>query len=152
MIETRGYRESLSLLRQILPGELALRPTLATVIVGDGQESGPVGDPEPKRLGHALFCGRDALGAGVDEEALERALIELRELERKGELQYDRNTPSWKEFKRRQKERREAKKKRAAMRDAETKTSSRPRKPRKQQLAAGLRVCPRRACSEAALW
>ena len=82
------------------------------------------------------LLGDKPLPAGVDEEALERALIELRELERKGELQYDRNTPSWKEFKRRQKERREAKKKRAAMRDAETKTSSRPRKPRKQQLAA----------------
>ena len=51
--------------------------------------------------------GDAPLPAGVDEEQLERAVLKLREHSRKGYLEYDRNTPEWVEWRRRQKVRRE---------------------------------------------
>ena len=68
------------------------------------------GDPRPLpggARGRTALLGDAPLPAGVDEESLERALLKLRELERGGELNYNRNTASWKEFNRRQKLRRE---------------------------------------------
>ena len=54
------------------------------------------------------LLGDKPLPAGVDEEKLERALLQLQHFERKGELKYERNTDSWKEWRRRQGERRKA--------------------------------------------
>lgn len=51
------------------------------------------------------LLGDPPLPAGVDEEQLERSLLKLQEMERKGTIKYDRNTASWKEWRRRQKER-----------------------------------------------
>ena len=39
----------------------------------------------------------------MDEEKLERVLLKVKEAQRKGWLQSDRTSPSWKEFRRRQK-------------------------------------------------
>ena len=57
-------------------------------------------------LPRAALIGDAPLPPGVDEELLERSLIKLREFERQGALQYDRNTESWKEFRRRQRKKR----------------------------------------------
>lgn len=59
-----------------------------------------------ERTERAALLGDAPLPAGVDEEKLERALVKLRELERRGQLAYDRNTPSWQEWRRRAAERR----------------------------------------------
>jgi hypothetical protein len=54
------------------------------------------------------LLGDAPLPAGVDENLLEHTLIKLRELERQGSLDYDRNTKSWKEYRRRQRKRQQA--------------------------------------------
>ena len=58
-----------------------------------------------EREQRASLRGDAPLPAGVDEEQLERAVLGLREFERKGMLAHDRNTPDWKEWRRRNKER-----------------------------------------------
>jgi hypothetical protein len=55
-----------------------------------------------EREERARLLGDAPLPAGVDEEKLERALIQLREYERQGTLKYNRNEPSWREWRRRQ--------------------------------------------------
>ena len=55
----------------------------------------------------AALRGDAPLPAGVDEEQLERALLKLREYKRKGALEYDRNSVSFKEHRRRQRKRQE---------------------------------------------
>ena len=59
-----------------------------------------------EREERAALLGDKPLPAGVDEEKLERALLKLQDLQRRGQLEYDRNTDSWREWRRRQKERR----------------------------------------------
>ena len=59
------------------------------------------------------LLGDAPLPAGVDETKLERALVRLREHERKGSLKYDRNTESWVEWRRRQKQRQRTSERRA---------------------------------------
>lgn len=61
-----------------------------------------------EREERTALLGDAPLPAGVDEEQLERSLLKLQESERHGQLDYDRNSPSWKEYRRRQRERREA--------------------------------------------
>ena len=56
----------------------------------------------------STLLGDAPLPAGVDEQQLEVALLRLQKLEREGALRYDRNTPSWKEFRRRRRRRSEA--------------------------------------------
>ena len=48
------------------------------------------------------LLGDEPLPAGVEEEQLERAILVLRNNEREGHLKLERNSPSWKEFRRRQ--------------------------------------------------
>ena len=61
--------------------------------------------PQAEREERAALLGDAPLPPAVDETQLERSLIHLREIERRGELAYDRNAPSWKEWRRRQRER-----------------------------------------------
>ena len=81
----------------------------------------PLEQVEMLRLGEAILehyksereerqrlLGDKPLPAAVEEDKLERALIHLRELERRGQLKYDRNTESWQEWRRRQAVRRKA--------------------------------------------
>ena len=81
----------------------ALEPSSATELLRMG-EAILTHFREEREQRHELM-GDAPLPAGVDEEKLERALLQLRELERNGQLKYDRNTASWKEWRRRQKER-----------------------------------------------
>jgi hypothetical protein len=101
-----------------------LRPRFSALLqhCAGSQERGEILEPaqqlEMLRLGEEILThyraereersallGDAPLPAGVDEEQLERSLIGLRELERRGQLAYDRNSVGWKEFRRRQKER-----------------------------------------------
>ena len=61
-----------------------------------------------EREERSTLLGDAPLPAGVDEQQLEVALLRLQKLEREGALRYDRNTPSWKEFRRRRRRRSEA--------------------------------------------
>ncbi len=60
---------------------------------------------QEEREQREALLGDKPLPAGDDEEQLERALIHLREMERQGVIQLDRNTPSWRVHRERQKKR-----------------------------------------------
>ena len=89
-------------------------------VLGLGEILEPAEQKEMLRLGEAILTifrsernarhrllGDKPLPAGIDEEQLERALLRLGEMRRKGSLEYDRNTDSWKEHRRRIGKRRE---------------------------------------------
>lgn len=66
-----------------------------------------------ERSERAALRGDAPLPAGVDEVNLERSVLKLRELDRKGQLDHDRNTESWKEWRRRRAGRTPGEKKKA---------------------------------------